>query len=157
MRLTAVLRPADTSKITADLMPAIPAWWPLPGAKALEPAVEGGPPRLPAQVRAATALSAAIEGPYDGQRLTVTGRDGQQPDRTLVMGDGAIVYALDETVSNATHLTYRYAPHLSPGHRAMMEAVEAAFVDHGRTYAMEAREDDTTARGYADAHGDGTG
>lgn len=155
MKLTAVLRPADTSKITPDLLPTVPAWWPLPGAKALEPAVEGQPPRLPAQVRAAFALTAAIEGPYDGDRLTLTGGDGQEPDGTLSMADGTIVYALDRTVSNRRVVTYRYAPHLSPGHRAMMSAVEAALEEHGQTYAMGAREDDTTARGYADAHGNG--
>jgi len=73
-------------------------------------------------------LAEVRRGPYDGQRGAVLRTpDGTLP-ATLVFAAGRIVYALDREQDGTA--TYRYAPALSPAHRALMDAVAEQYAEH---------------------------
>lgn len=152
-QLPIVLKPARADRIDAEHLPVIPAWWPLPDARELIDRDTGTPTgATPDQVRRGRALLEASQGPHDGERMTVTFRDGAAPPPEVVLADGLVVYRIDHVDSNKRVLTYRYSPADSQIHAGAMRAVEEAFAEYGSQYALEAREDDTSALGYADRH-----
>ncbi|MFF7534883.1 hypothetical protein ACFZB2_38225 [Streptomyces bobili] len=74
-------------------------------------------------------------GPYDGQRGAVMRTtDGELP-RTLAFpaGDPRVVYEYDRM--KGTTAVYRYAPNLSPVHRALMDAVAEQYREHAAQQA----------------------
>ncbi|MEU3700980.1 hypothetical protein AB0E82_02005 [Streptomyces anulatus] len=71
-------------------------------------------------------------GPFDGkQDIAVRpDADGELP-RHATFGNGAVVYEYDgkDTKGRAV---YRYAPRLSPSHRAVMDGVAEVYADNAR-------------------------
>lgn len=152
--LPAILKPADPERLNREHLPTIPAWFPLPGSRELIDPDTGLPTgKTPEQVRRAYAITAACEGPHDGQPGgKVQWPEGGAPPDELAFVEGQAVYRLSRRESNERALVYRYSPGDSLIHPTLMRAVEDAFSQAGPQYAQEAREDDTTAFGYADRH-----
>ncbi len=73
-------------------------------------------------------LAEVRRGPYDGQRGAVRRETNGDLPRLLVFASGRIVYALDREQDGTA--TYRYAPALSPAHRALMDAVAEQHAEH---------------------------
>lgn len=141
--------PADPTRLNAEDLPTIPAWFPLPARDD-----QGNPlPALTdeerARARRGRAIAEAVQGPHDGKREQVWLNGDGTPKTQIVLYDGSVVYLLDEALSNRDQLTYRYAPHLSHVHRGTMAAVTEAFNELGAQYALEASTDDVSAPGYA--------
>lgn len=157
--LPAVLTPALPHMITdPSQLPALPDWYPLdrrPTDDLPDPAPYTREQR--AHLRAQAALAEAVQGPYDGQRLRVAVPEGSSPPARFTPENAPTVwYTLDERASNEHQLVYRYDPSCYL-HAQLIKAVEDGFTEHAdRQYAMAAREDDTDAPGYGDAHPGGT-
>lgn len=82
------------------------------------------PPGIPfAEVR---------RGPFDGKRDIVVrpDADGELP-RHATFGNGAVVYEYDRRDSKG-RAVYRYAPRLSPSHRAVIDAVAEVYAEHAQ-------------------------
>lgn len=152
MKLPVVLKPARPDRIDPEYLPAIPTWWPLPDSRELIDRETGQPTGHTAdEVRRGRQLQEACSGPHDGERLMAHWRDSSPPDE-LVFAEGLVVYRIDHLESNKHVLTYRYSPADSLIHAGAMRGVEESFAEYGKAYAMEARNDDTTALGYRDRH-----
>lgn len=69
-------------------------------------------------------------GPFDGKRdITVwPDRDGGLP-KLMTFGDGRVVYEYDGR-DQQHRAVYRYAPRLSPSHRAVMDGVAEVYAEH---------------------------
>ncbi|MCX4601206.1 hypothetical protein OG402_11975 [Streptomyces anulatus] len=69
-------------------------------------------------------------GPFDGKAdiMARPAPDGELP-KIMTFGNGAVVYEYDgkDTKGRAV---YRYAPRLSPSHRAVMDGVAEVYADH---------------------------
>ena len=144
---TAVLTPALPTAITSEAqLPRLPDWYPLdpkPG--------EGAPytSEQRAALRRKAALGAALQGPYDGQRMQVqVPEGGEPPARFTPLQLPTVWYTLDRDASNPHQLVYRYDPTCWL-HPKLIGAVEDGFREFADPqYAQEAREDDQDAQGY---------
>ncbi|MFD8710396.1 hypothetical protein ACFV07_07965 [Streptomyces anulatus] len=69
-------------------------------------------------------------GPFDGKQDIVVRPDvdGGLP-RVMTFGNGAVVYERDGADARG-RAVYRYAPLLSPSHRAVMDGVAEVYADH---------------------------
>ncbi|MFD4572089.1 hypothetical protein ACFWNK_01840 [Streptomyces sp. NPDC058417] len=69
-------------------------------------------------------------GPFDGkQDIAVRAdHDGALP-KHLTFGDGRVVYEYDG-LNKQSRAVYRYAPNLSPSHRAVMDGVAEVYAEH---------------------------
>lgn len=137
------LEPARWGGLKAEHVPTLPAWFPLdPG-----PDDHGRQrPKLTdtqrAELRRIRQLTEAITGPFDGQRMAVSfDTDTGAPMMFAPMNTPHVWYRLDEHDSTQHVLVYRYDVS-SPIHAASMRAVEDAFAQAGRDYAIAAREED---------------
>lgn len=144
--LPCTFRPALPDWITDDLMPRIPAWWPLPARDEHGELLPEQPTEAErAEQRRARALLEACTGPIDNTRGRVMlDRDGNPPaEQTLV--EGRCVYVRVNAESNRRHVIYRYSPQLSLIHAECVRAVEDGFAEYGLEYALEASHDDPDA------------
>ncbi|MFJ6143111.1 hypothetical protein ACIQH7_05900 [Streptomyces anulatus] len=71
-------------------------------------------------------------GPFDGKQDIVVrpDPDGGLP-RVMTFGNGAVVYEHDGRDAKG-RAVYRYAPRLSPSHRAVMDGVAEVYADNAR-------------------------
>lgn len=135
--LPAKFQAALPDDVAADDLPVLPDWYPVDrDATEDEPAVVYTAEQR-AAARHARALTEARRGPMDGTAIMVTVL-GSPPATLPVFG--VYTYRLSEAESTADALTYRYAPHLSPGHRKMMaEAVTEGFREYGQEHVQAAQ------------------
>ena len=74
-------------------------------------------------------------GPFDGKRDI-----GVRPDpdgalpKHMTFGDGRVVYEYDGRDAQG-RAVYRYAPNLSPSHRAVMDGVAEVYAEHALNQA----------------------
>lgn len=76
-------------------------------------------------------------GPYDGQRGAVMPDTNGDLPNTLAFpaGDPRVVYVYDGM--KGTTAVYRYAPNLTPVHRALMDAVAEQYREHAAQQAAQ--------------------
>lgn len=69
-------------------------------------------------------------GPFDGKQDIVVrpDADGGLP-KVMTFGNGSVVYEHDGKDAKG-RAVYRYAPRLSPSHRAVMDGVAEVYADH---------------------------
>jgi len=133
----ATFRPALPGWIEAEHLPNLPEWWPLPWSRPLrsnpeDPDSADNSAEARGRARHAAALAQACEGLKDGHQERFTYKDA--PPSAVTCVEGAFTYVLVPSESSEGNLTYRYAPHLSRGHRACMAAVEEAYKENGPSY-----------------------
>ena len=75
-------------------------------------------------------------GPFDGKRDIAVrpDADGELP-RHMTFGGGRTVYEYDGRDGQG-RAVYRYAPRLSPSHRAVMDAVAEVYAEHALKQAQ---------------------
>lgn len=137
-KMPALMKPARRAGLPEHVLPAIPAWWPVP--------VDDGEtvpltPEQRAAARRERAVQEAVAGPVDGSRYAVLVHDGVPPETFSPEGARGLRYVLDREASTQHSLVYRYDP-TCPGHHELMRAVERAFDEVGAEYTITAREED---------------
>lgn len=153
LKVPAKLMPTRIRDLRPEHMPRLPSWYPL-DRKPIRDDRTGEIVRVPPpytdaerrRLREERAINEAATGPYDGQAVVVTFEPDDGPPKTYQpVNAPGVLYRLDELKSTRNSLVYRYDPG-SPIHRRAMLAVESAFEQAGRDYAIASREEETHDR-----------
>lgn len=146
-KMPAELLPARPSALRAEHVPNVPEWFPLDRGPD-----ENGEPRPPytdaerRELRQRWRRNEACTGPFDRQRVVVTFDEQTGPPQSFVpVGSPSVRYVLDRDDSTEHKLAYRYDPTCAM-HAPAMRAIEEAFTEYGREYAIASTQEATHDR-----------